>query len=142
LQPSARDLALYGRVKATLDTGTVKLSAPDKPAMTWEFDLQTAPLGAAAQSGSAQCGRTGAHADHRERSTAREITVQLPDLADPGYVGSVRPLVDGMHFRYGGLVAGAKDHRGHHAESGGQPGGRAMKPELRAGRGAGRSNCS
>ena len=108
LQPSARDLALYGRVKATLDTGTVKLSAPDKPAMTWEFDLQTAPLGALLNLEVLNADGQAPMLITVNDQPLGEITVQLPDLADPGYVGSVRPLVDGMHFRYAGWLRAQK----------------------------------
>jgi len=104
LQTANRDLSLYGRVKATLDSATAKLSLPEKPNETWEFDLQAAPL-------AAQLNFEILNADAQapmmimvNDQPLGTVTVQMPDLADPGYVGSVRPLVDGMHFRYAGWL--------------------------------------
>ncbi len=38
------DVALYGRVKATLDNTTVKLTTGKQQTMTWEFNLEAPPL--------------------------------------------------------------------------------------------------
>jgi hypothetical protein len=36
------------------------------------------------------------------------VTVSWPDLADPGYLGLVRPLETGMRFRYAGWLRAQK----------------------------------
>jgi len=108
LQTPTRDLSLYGRVKATLDTGTVKLSLPDKPTASWEFDLQTAPLAAILNFEVLNADGQAPMEITVNDLPLGTVTVQLPDLADPGYVGSVRPLVDGMHFRYAGWLRAQK----------------------------------
>jgi hypothetical protein len=104
LQTSTRDLSLYGRVRATLDIGTAKLSLPDKPNATWEFDLQSTPLAALLNFEILNADAQAPMLITVNDQPLGTVTVQMPDLADPGYVGSVRPLVDGMHFRYAGWL--------------------------------------
>jgi len=108
LQTPNSDMSLYGRVKATLDAGTVKLASPDKTSATWEFDLQTAPLSALLNFEVLNADGQAPMQITVNDQPLGDVTVQLPDLADPGYVGSVRPLVDGMHFRYAGWLRAQK----------------------------------
>lgn len=104
----ASDVALFGRVKAKLDDSTVKLSATGQQSMIWEFELEAPPL----------LTMVSFEVSNADGQSPLEVTVndQLlgpvavswPDLADPGYLGSVRPLETGMRFRYAGWLRAQK----------------------------------
>lgn len=108
LQPPAQDMALFGRVKATLDTGTVKLAAPDKTSVTWEFDLGAPPLMAMVNFETLNADGQAPLEITINDQPLGAVMVHWPDLADPGYVGLVRPLIEGMHFRYTGWLRAQK----------------------------------
>jgi hypothetical protein len=104
----ANDVALYGRVKATLDNGTVKLSADGQQSVTWEFELEAPPL-------LTMVNFEVLNADERaplevtmNDQPLGPVTVSWPDLADPAYVGLVQPLETGMRFRYAGWLRAQK----------------------------------
>jgi hypothetical protein len=107
--PPTNDVTLYGRVKATLDNTTVKLSAVgQQQSVTWEFDLEAPPL--LTMVSFEICDADGQSPldvsvnDH----PLGPVTVSWPDLADPGYLGLVQPLETGMRFRYAGWLRGQK----------------------------------
>ncbi|HEY3897321.1 MAG TPA: hypothetical protein VGM54_01840 [Chthoniobacter sp.] len=107
LQVPTNDMALYGRIKATLDNGTVKFTDA-QPTITWEFELQALPLMCLVNmeilAADPQAPLELTLNDH----PLGAVTVSWPDLADPGYVGMVRPLESGMHFRYAGWLRAQK----------------------------------
>jgi hypothetical protein len=107
LQLPANDMALYGRIKATLDNGTVKFTDA-QPTITWEFELQALPLmcliNMEVLAADPQAPLDVTLNDH----PLGAVSVSWPDLADPGYVGMVRPLEAGMHFRYAGWLRAQK----------------------------------
>jgi hypothetical protein len=107
-QPSTQDWSLFGRVKATLDTGTVKLTAPDQTSVTWEFDLQTPPLMALVDFETLNADGEAPLQITVNDQPLGAVEVRWPDLADPGYIGLVRPLVEGMHFHYAGWLRAQK----------------------------------
>ncbi len=104
----AQDLSLFGRIKAALDTGTVKLSPGETPSVVWEFELQALPL----------LGLVTFETLNADAEAPLEVIVNdrplgpvgviWPDLADPGYLGVVRPLESGMGFRYTGWLRAQK----------------------------------
>ncbi len=114
----ANDLALLGRVRATLDPGITKLSAPRTPNGTWEFALESPP----------QLAVLTFEVLNSDALAPLEVTVndqrigtvqaQLPDLADPGYLAATRPLADGAHFRYSGWLRCQKAIPGNLLRSG------------------------
>ena len=98
------DLTLFGRVKATIDSGVTKLTADESPTGTWEFELQTVPLLAVL---TFEILDADAEAPPNVTMNDRPlgaVNVSLPDLADPAYVGLVRALEPGMRFRYSGWL--------------------------------------
>lgn len=102
------DVALYGRVKATLDNGTVKLSAGGQQSVTWEFELEAPPLLTMV---SFEVSNADGQAPLEMSVNDQPLgaaTVSWPDLADPGYLGLVRPLETGMRFRYAGWLRAQK----------------------------------
>jgi hypothetical protein len=104
----ASDTALFGRVKATLDEGTVKLSATGQRSVTWEFELEAPPLLAMISFEISNAdGQSPLEVTINDQPLG-PVAVAWPDLADPGYLGSVRPLEPGMRFRYAGWLRAQK----------------------------------
>jgi hypothetical protein len=104
----ANDVALYGRVKATLDNRTVKLSATGQQSVTWEFELEAPPLLTMLSFEVSNAdGQSPLEVTVNDQPLG-PVTVSWPDLADPGYLGSVRPLETGMRFRYAGWLHAQK----------------------------------
>jgi len=108
LQTPANDLSLYGRVKATLDNGTVKISNGQPSSFTWEFELQALPLLSLINLEVLAADPQAPLELTLNDQPLGTITVSWPDLADPGYLGLVRPLETGMHFRYAGWLRAQK----------------------------------
>lgn len=101
------DVSLYGRVKATLDNGTVKLS-PAQQSVTWEFELEAPPLLTMVNFEVSNAdGQSPLEVSVNDQPLG-PVTVSWPDLADPGYLGLVRPLETGMRFRYAGWLRAQK----------------------------------
>ena len=101
--PKPDDLTLYGRVRARLDTGAVKL-APDAVSATWEFALEAPPLMAMVTFevlGAEAFAPLEVIVNDRPLGPA---ALHLADLADPSYTGLVRPLDRQMRFRYSGWL--------------------------------------
>jgi hypothetical protein len=102
--PPADDTRMMGRVRATLDTGVVTLRPREVTTQIWEFELASAPLLAV----------LGFEILNADPLSPMEISVNgqalgpaathLPDLADPGYQGVLRPLDRGVRFRYAGWL--------------------------------------
>lgn len=115
--PKADDLTLYGRVRARLDTGAVKLSAEAVNA-TWEFELEAPPLMAMVTFevlGAEALSPLEAMVNDRPLGP---VALHLTDLADPSYMGVVRPLDREMRFRYSGWLRGQKAIPGTALKSG------------------------
>ena len=101
--PRTDDLTLYGRVRATIDPGVLKLT-PAAFNGTWEFALEAPPLLAMV---TFEALNADALAPLEVIVNGRPLgpaTVQMPDLADPSYLGLVRPLESDMRFRYTGWL--------------------------------------
>jgi hypothetical protein len=100
---SADDLTLYGRVRAKLDSGIAKLG-PQAVSAAWEFNLETAPLMAMVTLEVLGAdGLAPLEVIVNDRPLG-PVAMRLPDLADPSYLGLVRPLEDQMRFRYTGWL--------------------------------------
>src|SRR5207244_531841 len=79
----------------------------ESPSVIWEFDLQAVPL----------LGLVTFEVLNADAETPLEVVVNdralgaanvtWPDLADPGYLGTARPL-DSMRFRYTGWLRAQK----------------------------------
>ncbi|EDY17425.1 hypothetical protein CfE428DRAFT_5111 [Chthoniobacter flavus Ellin428] len=104
----ANDVALFGRVKAKLDEGTVKLSATGEQSVTWEFELVSPPLLTMISFEVSNADEQAPLEVTLNDQPLGPITVSWPDLADPGYLGVVRPLEAGMRFRYAGWLRAQK----------------------------------
>jgi hypothetical protein len=102
--PPADDSLLFGRLRATIDPGLVRLTPRGNTTQAWEFELAAAPLVAI----------LGFEILNADPLSPLEVTVngqalgpaamRTPDLADPGYQGVLRPLDRGVRFRYAGWL--------------------------------------
>jgi hypothetical protein len=101
--PRTDDLALFGRVRATIDPGVLKLT-PAAFNGTWEFALEAPPLVAMVTFEALDAEALAPLEVIVNGRSLGPATVQMPDLADPGYLGLVRPLESDMRFRYTGWL--------------------------------------
>ena len=114
------DTYLFGRVRATLEAGVIKLSPPsavvtrtgtDTPSaapapqtsVTFEFNLEAAPLLAFVALDMLGADPAAPLQAWVNDKPLGPVTAQFPDLADPAYVGLVHPL-EAMRFRYAGWL--------------------------------------
>lgn len=116
--PLHGDSFLFGRVRATLDSSVVKLEPPNVAQASYEFELDAGPL-------LAVCSFEILNADPNDPlyvwingRRVGPVSVQFPDLADPGFHGTARPLDEGLSFRYAGWLRGQVILRGPHLTGG------------------------
>ena len=102
--PGVDDAYLYGRVKATLDRGVFQLLPRERQRQVLQFDLEAPPLIAVLT-----FEVLNADALYPPDLTVNShrlgaVAMTLPDLADPAFLGTVRPLERDMTFRYSGWI--------------------------------------
>ena len=100
----ADDYSLYGRVKASIDPGVMKLTPRDAPTGSWEFELQSPPLTAIVTFDILDADALAPLEITVNDRPIGPASVHQPDLADPAYIGLVRPLDRDMRFRYAGWL--------------------------------------
>jgi hypothetical protein len=103
-QPSPDDLYLYGRVRAIIDPGVMKLAPQTKPSGTWEFDLGELPLLSVVTFDILNADALAAPELIVNGQSLGSVSIHLPDLADPGYEGLVRARDPEVRFRYTGWL--------------------------------------
>jgi len=117
-KPATSDAFLYGRVKATLDDATVLLSSTESPSSSIQFELATRPLVAVVTFEVLNADLNAPPQVIVNNRPQGAVSIQLPDLADPGYQGTVRPLQDDMQFHYTGWLKCQKILRGSSLQAG------------------------
>lgn len=105
--PKPDDLTLYGRVRARIDTGLVKLT-PEVSHSDWLFTLESAPLLAMVTFDVLGADGLAPLEMTVNGRPLGPVSLHLPDLADPSYLGLVRPLDRDMRFRYTGWLRAQK----------------------------------
>jgi hypothetical protein len=104
VSPSPDDSYLYGRVKATLEAGVIKLSAPEHSQENLAFEIEAKPLIAVISFEVLNADPAYPIQTSINGQTFSPVNAVFPDLADPGYSGTVRPLQRDMRFRYTGWI--------------------------------------
>jgi hypothetical protein len=104
VQHAANDAYLYGRVKATLDSSTVRLSSTDGTSSAIQFELATRPLIAVITFEILNADLNAPPQVFMNDHPLGAASLQLPDLADPAFLGTVRPLENDMQFHYAGWI--------------------------------------
>ena len=117
-QPTDEDSKLFGRVKATVDTGTVQLSQKGDVAAQWQFDLAGTPLIAVVTFEVLNADLAAPPVVTANEGQPGFAGIQWPDLADPGFRGESRPLEPSMRFQYNGWVRAQFVIPGHLLHSG------------------------
>lgn len=119
---SENDSYLFGRVRATLEAGVIKLApatlaptvtgtamesgtAAPQSSVVFEFNLESVPLLATIALDILNADPLAPLQATVNETTLPPLAIAFPDLADPGYVGLVRPLQT-MRFRYSGWLHG------------------------------------
>ena len=110
------DSYLFGRVRATLEAGVIKLSPPTaavtgtqsnapapQSAVSFEFNLESAPLLAFVALDILGADPLAPLQASVNDQAIGPVAPQFPDLADPAYAGIVRPL-EAMRFQYAGWL--------------------------------------
>ncbi|HEX8312048.1 MAG TPA: hypothetical protein VF614_12065 [Chthoniobacteraceae bacterium] len=104
MSPSPDDAYLYGRVKATLEAGVIKLSPPEQSQEDLAFEIEAQPLIAVISFEVLNADPAYPIQTSINGQAFNPVNAVFPDLADPGYSGTVRPLQRDMRFRYTGWV--------------------------------------
>ncbi len=112
------DKKLFGRVKAMVDPGIVRLSQNDGTAADWAFDLSQQPLITVVTFEVLNADMTALPVVVANDEAPQFASVQWPDLADPGFRGESRPLEPSMRFQYSGWLRAQMVIPGHVLRSG------------------------
>lgn len=116
--PPTDDSVLFGRVRATIDPGLVTLRPRAETTQSWEFELAAGPLIAVVSFEILNADLLSPLEVVVNGQLLGTAAVRTPDLADPGYLGVLRPLDRGVRFRYAGwlqcqkAIPGAALHAG------------------------------
>ena len=98
------DVFLFGRVKATLAAEPVKLSPADAPAVTFDFELDAQPEIAVVSFEILNVDVTAPPLVSVNDHALGASAPLMPDLADPAYQPSVRPMDADVRFHYAGWL--------------------------------------
>ena len=112
------DIYLYGRVKATLDSSTLRLSATEGESSTIQFELESRPLVAVVTFEILNADLNAPPQVLMNQRMLGDVSLQLPDLADPGFQGTVKPMEADMKFHYTGWIKCQKVLPGSSLKSG------------------------
>ena len=104
VQPTDDDLYLYGRLRAAIDPGVMKLTPQTTPIGTWEFELAALPLLSVVTFEILNVDALAAPDLTVNGQPLGAVAIHLPDLADPGYEGHVRARDTEVRFRYTGWL--------------------------------------
>jgi hypothetical protein len=103
-QPSDEDTKLFGRVKATVDTGVVRLSPKGESAAQWQFQLNSQPLAAVVTFEVLNADLAAPPVVSANDGQAGFASIRWPDLSDPGFRGESRTNEPAMRFQFTGWV--------------------------------------
>ena len=102
--PTADDLYLYGRIRAAIDPGVMKLTPRTADSGTWEFELGVLPMLAVVTFDILNADALAAPTLAVNGIDLGAVSIHLPDLADPGYEGISRARDPDVRFRYTGWL--------------------------------------
>lgn len=114
------DTLLYGRVRAVLEPGIIKINPGYTPAdgtLTFEFELAKAPLMALVTFEVLNADPLAPLQAWANEQPIGAVALHLPDLSDPAYTGVSRPL-EPMAFHYAGWVKAQAAIPGHYLRRG------------------------
>jgi hypothetical protein len=103
-QPSDEDAKLFGRVKATVDKDTVRLTRKGEASAQWQFELAGQPLTAVVTFEVLNADLAAPPVVSANGGPAGFASIHWPDLSDPGFRGESRPLEPALRFQFTGWV--------------------------------------
>lgn len=98
------DEEVFGRLQAGLDDLTTTLSRKDGQTVGYDFELGSVPLVGVVTFEILNADVGNPPQVIMNLSPLGRASIALPDLADPGYTGTVLPLLDYMEIRYAGWI--------------------------------------
>jgi hypothetical protein len=104
--PEEDDTQLLGRIRATIDTQTYKLVPPKEIDAIYQFALSTKPLLASVKFEVLGADPTKPIYAYLGGVFVGALSLQFPDLADPGYRGTSVPSEPDLRFHYTGWLKG------------------------------------
>ena len=105
-EPTVNDSYLFGRVKAGLEAGAIRLSPGDASLITWQIELDAIPLLALITFEILDVDPSHPPEWIINGTPLGGAAIYLPDLADPAYQGIVGPSEVLPHFQYNGWLRG------------------------------------
>ncbi len=104
LRPKEKDGEVFGTVTAPLASGRIPLGPTVGESASFQFDIESRPLVAMLSFELASPQIDAAPEIYVNGTDLGVVSLVLPDLADPGYRGLSRSLLDDMKFQYTGWL--------------------------------------
>ena len=108
LRAPAQDTENFGTVTASLAPETIRIGATMPEAAAFQFGIETLPLVALLTFEVANADVDSPPEIIYNGVNLGPVTLALPDLADPGYRGETKALLNHMRFQYTGWVRAQK----------------------------------
>jgi len=108
LHPPVQDTEQFGTITATLAAETIPIGPSVQQGAAFQFGLEAQPLLALLTFEVASPRIDAPPEIYVNGEDVGPVTLTLPELADPGYRGEIKSLVNGMHFQYTGWLRAQK----------------------------------
>jgi hypothetical protein len=108
LSSPSQDVEHFGTVTATLGEETIRIGADIQKSAAFQFGIEAQPLAALLTFEVANPRIDAPPEVYLNGQDLGPVSLVLPELADPGYLGQTEPLLKQMYFRYTGWLRAQK----------------------------------
>ncbi|PWT82464.1 MAG: hypothetical protein C5B58_08210 [Acidobacteria bacterium] len=108
LHAPPEDVENFGTVTATLAEESIRINGQTQESAAFQFPIEAQPLTALLSFEIAHPRIDAPPEIYLNGQDIGPVSLTLPDLADPGYLGEVEPLATQMHFSYTGWLRAQK----------------------------------
>lgn len=108
LHPAVQDTERFGTVTASLADETIRIGASVSQGASFQFGLESQPLMALLTFEVASPNIASPPEIFVNGENLGQVSITLPDLADPAYRGQTASLLRGMRFQYTGWIRAQK----------------------------------
>ena len=108
LSSPSQDVEHFGTVTATLAEETIRIGAEIQKSAAFQFGIEAQPLAALLTFEVANPRIDAPPEVYLNGQDLGPVSLVLPELADPGYLGQTEPLLKQMYFRYTGWLRAQK----------------------------------
>jgi hypothetical protein len=108
LSSPSQDIEQFGTVTATLAEETIRISSDIQDSAAFQFGIEAQPLGALLTFEIASPRIDAPPEIYLNGQDIGPVSLVLPELADPGYLGQTETLLKQMYFRYTGWLRAQK----------------------------------